>query len=298
MRTDSTAAKQHDALFALFSGGKCGREGQPQRKKCRAHRLCEEPIRTITDLESYMVAKERIGEARNHVEDALNATDTEEQLYSAAWAIERFNSAKSWLQFFGKGGMEYEFDEDALAASCALKLAEVEERLQYLELFLPIPLNTAREEQEDAQKEAGKKNYELCLYKASKAKAGVGVVLGVLGVDQNNFREVLDVKLGIVRQMIAEESSNGVFPILGYSYYEYADSLKEEDVLSALLYAEYALELGNLGMYFKHPGNAAELQPPVDWKLLLVFLLGIAVGAGSAMAVRKRLQKSPLGKRE
>lgn len=252
-------------------------------------RVKKEPIRTITDLESYMVAEERMGEARLYLKQARNETGAEGQLYQMAWATERLSSAGSWFQFFGKPGKEYDFDKDTLAIGCALKLAETEERVQYLELFLPVPLETARREYGEAREEADKENYEMCLYKASKAKASAGVVLGVLGVDRGNFREVLDVKLGIVRQMIAEEASQGVFPILGYSYYEYADSLKQDDVLSALLYAEYALELGNLDMYVKQPDARGEMRDaPVDWKLLLVFLLGIAVGVGSALTIRKR----------
>jgi len=258
----------------------------------------KEPIRTITDLESYMVAEERMGEARLYLKRARNETDAEDQLYGMAWATERLSSAGSWFQFFGKQGREYDFDKDTLATGCTLKLAETEERIQYLELFLPVPLETARREYREAQEEAGKENYEMCLYKASKAKASAGVVLGVLGVDRGNFQEVLDVKLGIVRQMIAEEASQGVFPILGYSYYEYADSLKQDDVLSALLYAEYALELGNLDLYVKQPGARGEMRnAPVDWKLLLVFLIGIAVGGGSALTIwERRATAGRLGK--
>lgn len=251
------------------------------------------PIRTITDLESYMITKERIEEARNYLKDGANASDAQSQLENAAWASERLNSAKSWSQFFGKPGRQYEFDLDSLSAICTIKIAEAEERIQYLELFVPMPLETVRKELNQAQEQSEKKNYELCLYKASKAKAGVGVVLGVFGVEQNNFKEVLGVKLEIVRQMIADESSKGVFPILGYSYYEYAESLKESDVLSALLYAEYALELGNLDMYFGQQGKGtAKQKKSIDPKLLLVFALGVLVGVGSVIAVRKRREKN------
>ncbi|MBU1111309.1 MAG: hypothetical protein KJ896_00900, partial [Nanoarchaeota archaeon] len=40
------------------------------------------------------------------------------------------------------------------------------------------------------------------------------------------------------------------FPILGYSYYQYAQTLQEEDPYSSLLYLEYSLELSELDIYF------------------------------------------------
>ena len=245
-------------------------------------------IRTITDLESFMVSKERVGEARDYANIALNSSNTTEQIGGIAWGTERLNSARSWSQFFGKEGRNYEFDEASLSSSCALKIAEAQERVQYLELFLPLPLTSARAEITDAQKESDSRNYELCLYKASKAKASVDIVLGVFGVEQQKFKEILDVKLLRVKEMLAEESANGVFPILGYSYYEYAQSLAESDTLSALLYAEYALELGNLDMYFKRSnGHAAAKQNPIDKKYLLVFSFGVIVGGIAVLAIRR-----------
>jgi len=248
------------------------------------------PIRTITDLESYMVAKERLLESKDLAMQAQNASSAEEYAAALAWAQERLHSAQSWFEFSGTPGKQYSIDEDSLATSCALKLAEAEERIQYLELFLPVALSTARGELQDAEHEAALGNYELCLFKASKAKANVGVVLGIFGVKEELYKEVLLVKLDIVKQMIAEQSEKGAFPILGYSYYEYADSLKESDLISALLYAEYALELGNLDMYFSQsamPHKQSSVQ--IDSKLLGMFVAGVLVGAVSVLTIRKQL---------
>jgi uncharacterized protein len=249
------------------------------------------PIRTITDLESYMVSTERVQEAKEFVADAKNSSTEEEYAVAMAWGRERLHSAESWFQFFGKEGKEYSIDDLSLATSCALKTAEAEERIQYLELFLPVALTTARSELKDAEKEAAAGNYELCLFKASKAKASVGVVLGVFGVKQELYPEILAVKLEIVKQMLAEQAEKGAFPILGYSYYEYANSLKGHDVLSSLLYAEYALELGNLDMYFSQSNGKTTSIPQIDTKMLLVFFIGMVVGWLSILVVRKKKQE-------
>ncbi len=49
---------------------------------------------------------------------------------------------------------------------------------------------------------------------------------------------------------LAKQIEKGSFPILGYSYYEYATALKDKEKHTALLYAEYGIELSNLEIYF------------------------------------------------
>jgi hypothetical protein len=63
--------------------------------------------------------------------------------------------------------------------------------------------------------------------------------------------------------------------MLGYSYYEYAEFLKESDPYSALIYSHYALEFSHLDMYFKEKQND---YFTFDIEKFLYFLLGISVG--------------------
>ena len=62
---------------------------------------------------------------------------------------------------------------------------------------------------------------------------------------------------------------------MGYSYYEYATSLREKDVYSALLYAEYALELSNLDIYFEPERIRLVGLKSSD---AMVFFSGVAIG--------------------
>ena len=66
---------------------------------------------------------------------------------------------------------------------------------------------------------------------------------------QDQISNVIDRKLKVIEQDISDLSQRGIFPIVGYSYFEYATTLKDSDRFSSLLYAEYALELSNLEMY-------------------------------------------------
>jgi len=78
---------------------------------------------------------------------------------------------------------------------------------------------------------------------------------------------------------LVEATEKGIFPVVGYSYFEYANSLKENDPFSALLYSEYALELSNLDIYFKSPASdGVNLFKKIDKRLIIVLFIGILLG--------------------
>ena len=255
--------------------------------------------KTITDLEAYIVIKERLSEAEEYVDQALetlNRTNKTERIARAlAYADERVNSANSWASFLGKGGKSFNLNKDVLKKACQSKISEADERKQYVELYLPNTLDSVKKGIDKANAELEKGNYELCLSTASKAKADVDIILSIFGVDEAQYRNIIERKLEIVKNNIAKEASKGIFPILGYSYYEYANSLKDTDLFSALLYSEYALELGNLDIYFKESdGKGKSIGIKIDKKLLGIFMLGVLVGiiASSFIIRRKNIKLS------
>ena len=89
----------------------------------------------------------------------------------------------------------------------------------------------------------------------------------------------------IIKKNIIKEQGEGIFPVIGYSYYEYADELKEKDIYSSMLFAEYSLELSNLEIYFKEEG-LTDFKPKGKNNILnlciagviLVFISGLAIG--------------------
>ena len=242
--------------------------------------LENEKITTITDLESYMIIEERLLEANDFLNLVLETiTNKNVSLHNLAYAIERINSARSWSQFLQNEGKEFDLDEEVIKNACRTKISEAEERFQYVQLYFPQNLGTTRKELDYAYTDLENKNYELCLFKASKAKANVDTILSVFGVKISNVDNIIDQKLNIIERKLVEETERGTFPILGYSYFEYANSLKDTDPFSALLYSSYALELSNLGIYFKSSKNySSVLLEKIDKKLLLVLAIGIIIG--------------------
>jgi hypothetical protein len=96
-----------------------------------------------------------------------------------------------------------------------------------------------------------------CIAKASKIKAEINVIISAFGVKGDDLDDLIERKLVKAREIIGEETEAGRFPILGYSYYEYSNSLVDSDKSSSLLYSEYALELSNLDIYFQDKSNGS-----------------------------------------
>ena len=93
-------------------------------------------------------------------------------------------------------------------------------------------------------------DYSSCIYRASLAKARANAMLSALSVSEN-ITSLVDRKLRAAKGSIVRQTAKGDFPIISYSYYEYSASLMQTDPPSALLFAEYALELSNLDIYLK-----------------------------------------------
>ncbi|MBI4150215.1 hypothetical protein HY488_02305 [Candidatus Woesearchaeota archaeon] len=240
--------------------------------------IAEKEIVTITDLEAYMVVKDRLIEANEHLglgEENLKKHDEDAAIMELAYANERLHSALSWNEFFGKEGKHFRINKDDLAESCTSKLSEAQEFYQYIDLIFPQILTEAQEQLEKAAIDKERGNYELCLYKATIAKAQMSMIASLLGLPEEKVDELLTRKLAAAKRTIVEQQEKDMFPILGYSYYEYANSLRPHNKYSALLYAEYALELSNLDVYFKTK-KAFRFNVPREW--WVIFIGGIIVG--------------------
>ena len=248
------------------------------------NKINEEKITTISDLQTLIVVKERINDVKEQIKQFNSSTEVEEQYYLLAYAEERFYSALSWMQFFSMEGKQFVVNDQLLKESCVSKIAEAEERYQYVSLFInPITISHIQEKIDLSRTSLANEEYELCLIKASQAKAESNAILSSFGVDEENILNYVESKKKAVERTIFENSEEGIFPILGYSYYKYADSLKEQEQYTALIYLEYSLELSELGIYF--PEDTFREIPFEIKKEWILFIEGIFVGLLAAMVI-------------
>ncbi len=251
---------------------------------------------TMTDLQTYAVVRERVIEALRYVELGIEEAEEGNLNNSAAslgFAAERFYSAKAWSEFFENEGEKIDFNREVMRSSCITKILEAEERYQYVSIFLPERTSHIKDDIDLAQADLENEDYELCLFKASKAKAEADVILSTIGVEEEYVSELLENKLNIVKKNIVETSSKGHFPIVGYSYYEYAESLRDYDKYSALLYAEYALELSNLDIYFPTEKEKIDFRHSIGpyFAFAYIFLMGIMTGLLIAAVIFRKKKK-------
>lgn len=235
-----------------------------------------ENVSSVTGLQTFMAVMERAEEAEELAKDALKAKNASKAATNLGYAEERLFSAKTWSRFFGLNGRQIVVDEESLQESCAAKIAEAEERYNYVKSIIPEALSTTKEDIEKAYRKLRDKEYIMCLYGASKAKAEADVLLNLIGVKESRFDEVITLKLGIAQKALVKEQQKQVFPIIAYSYYEYAKSLREFDRVSALLFAEYALELAHVDLYFEEVKKARVPEDAIKpWMIEAIVSVGV-----------------------
>ena len=243
-------------------------------------------IKTISDLQTHAIVSERINEVKRviqEIREVNNTNQTSEQMNSLAYAEERFYSALSWSQFFVMLGKDLDLTSEKLSKVCMEKLSESRERFQYVTLFLPpVLVETIQEDINEAETALGQNDFPLCLEMASQSKARADALISILGVEETALNVTIDNKLKSAGRVISEAVDKEAFPLSGYSYYQYAKTLRDSNPQAAMLYAEYALELSNLDIYFEKKvmgnGNGVNDSKFIFFTPILNYLFGLASG--------------------
>lgn len=226
-------------------------------------------VSTIADLEVFMVVRERLLESSELLdeEDVRNISSA-----NLAYALERFSSAEAWSSFFGKvPSRQIDLSDEQLSMSCSQKVAEARERLNYIQLILDTPLDSAQSAISSATEDQAQDEWALCLFKATKAKAEADAVITAVYAGES-LNQTVSRQRQKARFTLAQQSESNNFPIISYAYYEYSDSV--EDIFSANLYSSYALELANLGIY----SPPEDVDVYVDYQRVFILIGGVLIG--------------------
>ncbi|MDO8660557.1 MAG: S16 family serine protease, partial [Candidatus Woesearchaeota archaeon] len=237
-------------------------------------------LQTISDLQTYMMVRERLQEASDLLEEVTVRNYTAGK--KLAYAQERFESAKTWALFFNGKDKHFLIDEERMKHSCEQKIAEADERYNYVQNYFPNAIKETEQELIKAQQLLNKKEYAHCLFTSAKIKADSDAIISLLGVKQTDVDSIIQTKLNAVKRALIRSQEKGIFPLIGYSYYEYANSLKNTDKNTAILFTEYALELSNLDIYFPEQQNSQEIQSSLKQNQFINqnIFRGVLVGAG------------------
>ena len=216
------------------------KQGVIQDARAMLDEVQNREINTISDVEASIIVKERLYEVLDE--------DVQERR-STAYLVERLDSARAWSKFFNYSSPAIELDEEYLRDACLSKRREAEERVRYLDFFLET-VDRYEEDLDEVKETYREGDYTYCLFQASQLKADANSVITGRGIDDEYQSEYVSDKLRIAREQIANQDT--FFPILGYSYYTYANDLKDEQAGLAAVFSEYAAEFSALDMYFEN----------------------------------------------
>lgn len=247
--------------------------------------LSQQNIETITDLQTLIIVKDRLNDVKEQLakfRDLPTKLEQKEEAYTLlSYSEERYFSAVAWSTFFSMEGKALQLDQEHIRQSCVQKIMEAEERYQYVGLFVgEHNLDAIAKKISSAKDASSKGDDEICLMKAIQAKGDANVLLSTLGLQRDEFAVVIEAKTRAVMRVLAENTAEGKFPLLGYSYFQYAASLKEQEPVTAFFYLEYALEMSDLSIYFPEektlPQKVSE-KISIDPQWLGGFVIGVIV---------------------
>ncbi|MEM1988796.1 MAG: hypothetical protein QXS41_03085 [Candidatus Woesearchaeota archaeon] len=213
--------------------------------------------KSLGDFQTKLIVLERIDDALQNLksieEFSVNENSTFEENYLSylmiidklGYAIERSFTVELWSMFFGKDKKEINLDLNKVKELCEQKLFEAKEVFYYINYYVPSfnESNTLSKAEEYMKN----KDYVSCVYFSTRAKVELQSAL-VGSEDKNKTVEEL---LKLLKATLVEQADQGYFAILGYSYFEYANTLKNFDIDSAYSFAFQGIELSDLEMYFK-----------------------------------------------
>ncbi|MFT4311181.1 MAG: S16 family serine protease [Candidatus Woesearchaeota archaeon] len=228
-------------------------------------------LNTISDLETYVIVKERLYEVDSLLENK-NAS-----LSNLGYIEERFLSAIAWSSFFDFESRDIMLDDVFLRDACLTKIAEAEERINYFEFIFGVS-SDSRSELESARDLHSAEDFAFCIFKATKVKADTNSMILSGMVSSDLLSELALEKLNLAYNFVASSKD---FPILAYSYLNYATSLLESNPRSTIIFTEYAMEFSNLDMYF--PESKKETFVFEDYlkrnnEFVLGFIFGLLFG--------------------
>jgi predicted S18 family serine protease len=157
-------------------------------------------------------------------------------------------------------------------------------------------LNDLRNNLLMAHKHSQEGNYALCVYLASRTKAEANIMVTMLGVKEEVVGELLKQKLKAAKRAVTKQIEKGTFPIIAYSYYEYATSLSADNNYAALIYAEYALELSDTDIYFEKKAEGIDTgkirQTLKEYIPTAMFVWGLVLGYLFCWVVMRERRKT------
>ncbi len=201
-------------------------------------------------LQCVGAAQKRATEAGEYLKSAQSAIDQGEDftaLYQIAFANQRTESIGWWLglsSYFIDSG---NFSDDQLDSISNDYIQDAQQSITYSNVILDEIgtssrlLTEAESMLASAEIDYENEYYAAALFEALEALSKANLALELVDVtSQDKIEQRIERANESANIGISESRANGIEPLLAVSYYEYAESLIEENVENALYYYKYA----------------------------------------------------------
>lgn len=273
-------------------------------------------IKNLISLQTIGAAQKRASTAAIYLSKAEDEFDDEEYLNSLkylAWAKERADNIDWWIEIPEKFEKNVNISEKEIDDVALEYIGEAQQSVTYSGIILSEIgsssdylsgsdgaenlLETARDDKDNGYPAAA-------LLEALEALVKANLAIETIGLDQNSdYQEKIDIANATTTFSIIKSEQQGVEPILPICYYEYAESLfNEEDYKNSLFYYKLsgmiagALDFENIstgsissryvGIPTINNKNYEEQSTLIfDRTTLLIFLIGLILGTVVALLI-------------
>ena len=227
-------------------------------------------IRGISMLQAVAASEERIEQAKSLLKDAWSAYydgNYWDAVSNAAFAYERIQTAKFWASLgerYAKGDV---IERESLKETARDYLDNSRLIITYItSMFGEVNLQELINLMNEGEGYYQDGKYSAAIFSAMEARIQAEIILDTLGIDNET---ILMDKLQRMKEdakvAIAQAQKEGIYPILSFSYYEFAQSYENQggldNIQTAMMFYQYAKETSTVFLETTSPPKIIE-EPP------------------------------------
>ena len=224
-------------------------------------------IRGISMLQAVAASEERIEQAKSLLKDAWSAYydgNYWDAVSNAAFAYERIQTAKFWASLgerYAKGDV---IERESLKETARDYLDNSRLIITYItSMFGEVNLQELINLMNEGEGYYQDGKYSAAIFSAMEARIQAEIILDTLGIDNET---ILMDKLQRMKEdakvAIAQAQKEGIYPILSFSYYEFAQSYENQggldNIQTAMMFYQYAKETSTVFLETTSPPNIIE----------------------------------------
>ncbi|RLF79246.1 ATP-dependent protease, partial [Thermococci archaeon] len=208
-------------------------------------------IRGISMLQAVAASEERIEQAKSLLKDAWSAYydgNYWDAVSNAAFAYERIQTAKFWASLgerYAKGDV---IERESLKETARDYLDNSRLIITYItSMFGEINLQELINLMNEGEGYYQDGKYSAAIFSAMEARIQAEIILDTLGIDNETIlMDKLQRMKEDAKAAIVQAQKEGIYPILSFSYYEFAQSYENQggldNIQTAMMFYQYAKE--------------------------------------------------------